>query len=203
MLKNFYFFTSNSGYKIGTLYGFNLLVKTENSLKEGFFMKQNRFFIEGEGNIKYSHNNGHIANDPKLAVRYFLNALEKIPSLIEKYEKENEKISKDLPVLQEVVHSTWRKENELKDLKTELAILDRKMMLSHKHRKDCSRQKRQWERGLLPADIIMKTNQKGLSYDLRRFKTATKLDAGTENRPCCQCRFFFHGQGKRQSICFC
>jgi N12 class adenine-specific DNA methylase len=124
--------THNEHYKIGTLYDFNLFVKTEDSLKEGFFMKQNRFFIEGEGNIKYSHNNGHIANDPKLAVRYFLNALEKIPSLIEKYEKENEKIAKDLPVLQEVVRSTWRKENELKDLKTELAALDRKIQLSLK-----------------------------------------------------------------------
>jgi hypothetical protein len=124
--------THNEHYKIGTLYGFNLLVKTEDSQKEGLFMKQNRFFIEGEGNVKYSHNNGHIANDPKLAVRYFLNALEKIPSLIEKYEKENEKISKDLPVLQEVALSTWRKENELKDLKTDLAALDRKIQLSLK-----------------------------------------------------------------------
>jgi hypothetical protein len=122
--------THREHYKIGALYGFNLFVRTEDSLKEGLFLKQNRFFVEGEGNIKYSHNNGHIANDPKLAVRYFLNALEKIPSLIEKYEKENEKISKDLPVLQEVVHSTWRKENELKDLKTELATLDRKIQLS-------------------------------------------------------------------------
>jgi N12 class adenine-specific DNA methylase len=124
--------THKEYYKIGALYGFNLFVRTEDSMKEGFFMKQNRFFVEGEGNIKYSHNNGHIANDPKLAVRYFLNALEKIPSLIEKYEKENEKISKDLPVLQEVVSSTWRKENELKDLKTELATLDRKIQLSLK-----------------------------------------------------------------------
>ncbi|MDR1120272.1 MAG: hypothetical protein LBM08_05075, partial [Dysgonamonadaceae bacterium] len=75
---------------------------------------------------------GHIANDPRLAVRYFLNALEKIPSLIEKYERENEKISSDLPVLQEIVRSTWRRENELKDLKTELAALDRKIQLSLK-----------------------------------------------------------------------
>jgi hypothetical protein len=124
--------THNGHYKIGTLYGFSLFVKTEDSMKEGLFLKQNRFFIEGEGNIKYSHNNGHIAGNPELAVRYFLNALEKIPSLIEKYEKENEKISQDLPVLQEVAHSTWRKENELKDLKTELAALDRKIQLSLK-----------------------------------------------------------------------
>ena len=83
-------------------------------------------------NIKYTHNNGQLAADPKLAVNSFLRALEKIPSLIEKYRNETEKLSKDLPVLQEIVHSTWRKENELKDLKTELAAVDRKIQLSLK-----------------------------------------------------------------------
>jgi hypothetical protein len=124
--------THGEHYPIGELYGFKLLVKTEDSMKEGLFLKQNRFFIEGEGNIKYTYNNGNIAKDPKLAVNYFLHALEKIPSLIEKYQSDTEKISKDLPVLQEVVNSTWRRENELKDLKTELASLDRKIQLSLK-----------------------------------------------------------------------
>jgi hypothetical protein len=124
--------THREYYKIGTLYGFNLSVKTEDSTKEGLFMKQNRFFIEGEGNIKYSYNSCHIANDPKLSVCYFLHALERIPSLIEKYEKENAKIAGDLPVLQEIVNSAWRRENMLKDLKTEAAALDRKIQLSLK-----------------------------------------------------------------------
>jgi hypothetical protein len=124
--------THGEHYPIGELYGFRLLVKTEDSQKEGVLFKQNRFFIEGEGNIKYTYNNGNIANDPKLAVNYFLHALEKIPLLIEKYRTETEKITKDLPVLQEVVNSTWRKESELKDLKTELAALDRKIQLSLK-----------------------------------------------------------------------
>jgi hypothetical protein len=105
------------------------MVKTEVSKKDELF-KINKFFIEGDGNIKYTHNNGNMASDPKLAVNYFLSALDKIPSLIEKYQKETEKLSKDLVVLQEVVGTTWRKENELKDLKTELAALDRKIQLS-------------------------------------------------------------------------
>jgi hypothetical protein len=49
--------------------------------------------FEGDGNIKY--NNGNLAGDPKLAINYFLHALEKIPSLIEKYQADTEKISKD------------------------------------------------------------------------------------------------------------
>lgn len=125
-------YTNGEHFKIGKLYGFDLLVKTEVSKKEGLDFKENRFFIEGEGNIKYTFNNGHVASDPKLASLYFLNALEKIPKIIEKYQTESEKISKDLPILQEVVNSTWRKESELKDLKTELAALDRKIQLSLK-----------------------------------------------------------------------
>jgi len=124
--------THGEYYKIGELCGFKLLVKTEESMKEGMFAKENRFFVEGDGCVKYTYNNGRIANEPKLAVQYFLHALEKIPSLIEEYEKKTEKISTDLPVLQEIATSSWKKENELKELKNELFALDRKIQLSLK-----------------------------------------------------------------------
>lgn len=82
--------------------------------------------------MKYSYNNGRIAADPQLACMNFLNALEKIPGLIEKFKADTEKIAKDIPVLQEVVNGSWKKEEQLKDLKTELAALDRKIQLSLK-----------------------------------------------------------------------
>src|SRR3546814_19116727 len=44
--------------EIGSLYGFTLLVKTEMSEKEGADIRLNRFLIQGQGNIKYTHNNG-------------------------------------------------------------------------------------------------------------------------------------------------
>jgi hypothetical protein len=122
--------THGEHYIIGELYGFKLLVKTDDSMKEGMFLKENKFFVEGEGNIKYTYNNGHLANDPKLAVTYFLHALEKMPALIEKYEKETAKLSTDLPVLQQVVGTIWRKEDALKEVKSELAAVERKIQLS-------------------------------------------------------------------------
>ena len=125
-------YTNAEYFKIGKLYDFDLLVRTEGSNKDGLDLRTNRFFIEGEGNIKYTFNNGYIANDPKLASLYFLNALEKIPKLIENNHTDTEKISKDLPVLREVVNGAWRNENELKELKSELAALDRKIQLSLK-----------------------------------------------------------------------
>ncbi len=115
--------------KIGTLYEFNLLVKTESSMKDGFDFKENRFFVEGESGIKYTYNNGHIAKDPKLASTSFLKALERIPVLIDNHERYEEKAAKDIPVLKEVVNSRWKKEDELRKLKSELAALDRKIQM--------------------------------------------------------------------------
>jgi len=124
--------TNGEYFKIGTLYEFNLLVKTETSQCEGLDLRENRFFVEGEGNIKYNYNNGHLASEPKLAAFNFLNALDRIPKLIEKYELEIAKISKDVPVLNDIVNGSWRNEDELKVLKTEFLALDRKIQLSLK-----------------------------------------------------------------------
>ena len=113
---------------IGELYGFPLLVKTESSIREGVEVKQNRFFIEGA--YKYTYNNGQLAMaDHKAAATNFLNALERIPKLIEQYKTQNIALERDLPTLREVVGGTWKKEEELKVLKSEVATLERKIQL--------------------------------------------------------------------------
>lgn len=122
--------TGGETQKIGELYGFTVMVKTESSSQNLFELNQNKFMIVGEGGIKYTYNNGNIANDPKLATMNFLNALERIPKLIEQYQTANEKFERDVPILQQVVNSTWKKEDELKELKTEAAALERKIQLS-------------------------------------------------------------------------
>ncbi|MDC1809364.1 N-6 DNA methylase [Bacteroides uniformis] len=114
---------------IGELYGFPILVKTESSIREGVEVKQNRFFIEGA--YKYTYNNGQLAmSDHKAAATNFLNALDRIPKLMEQYRTENEKLEKDLPTLREVAGGTWKKEDELKQLKSEMAALERKIQLT-------------------------------------------------------------------------
>ncbi len=116
--------------EIGSLYGFTLLVKTEVSEKEGMDIRVNRFLVQGEGNIKYTYNNGIIAKDEKLATMNFLNALEKLPGYIDQEKKKIAEIQKDLPILQEVISGTWSKENRLSELKTELAGVERRIQLS-------------------------------------------------------------------------
>ncbi len=82
--------------------------------------------------VKYNYNNGNIASDPKLASMNFLNALERIPQLIEQYVARGEKLQSDVPILQQTAAGTWRKEDELRDLKAEVAALERKIALSLK-----------------------------------------------------------------------
>jgi hypothetical protein len=115
---------------IGSLYGFSLLVKTETAKKDGVDIKDNRFFVQGEGAIKYTHNNGIMAKDPETAAMNFLKALEKLPTLIAQEEKKMAALQKDIPVLQELLSGRWAKEKTLSDFKTELAAIDRKIQLS-------------------------------------------------------------------------
>ena len=125
--------TGGDYQEIGTLYGFQLLVKTEVSEKEGIDIRVNRFLIQGEGNIKYSYNNGNMAKESETAAINFLKALEKLPGYIEQEQKKITELKKDLPVLQEIVNSAWNKESRLSELKTELAAVERKILLSISH----------------------------------------------------------------------
>lgn len=121
---------TNGEYRaIGELYGFPVLVKTDLIGKEEEEIKQNRFFIEGA--YKYTYNNGQIAmSDQKAAALNFLNALEKIPKLIEQYKTQNVTLERDIPTLQEIINGTWKKEDDLKKLKSVLSLLERKIQLT-------------------------------------------------------------------------
>ena len=121
--------TTGGQYKrIGELYGFPVKVVSERTLSDGLEFTDNRFFVEG--NYRYTYNNGHLAMaDTHAAAVNFLNALEKIPSVIDQYKAKNETLEREIPQLQEIAGKTWKKEDELKQLKSELAALDRKIQL--------------------------------------------------------------------------
>lgn len=121
--------TTGGQYKrIGEIYGFPVKIVSETSFENGLPFVDNRFFVEG--NYKYQYNFGHIAkSDPIAAANNFLNALQKIPSYIEQYDSRCKALEKEIPQLLEIAGKTWKKEDELKGLKTELAALDRKIQL--------------------------------------------------------------------------
>lgn len=64
-----------------------------------------------------------------VAARNFLNALERIPSIIDQCKAKNEVLERGIPQLQEISGKVWKKEDELKHLKSGLAALDRKIQL--------------------------------------------------------------------------
>lgn len=121
--------TTGGQYKrIGEIYGFPVKIVSETSFENGLPFVDNRFFVEG--NYKYQYNFGHIAkSDPIAAANNFLNALQKIPSYIEQYDSRCKALEKEIPQLEEIAGKTWKKEEELKGLKAELAALDRKIQL--------------------------------------------------------------------------
>ncbi|WP_227550373.1 N-6 DNA methylase [Sphingobacterium paramultivorum] len=118
--------------EIGSLYGFRLLVKTEMTQKDSSSLveRDNRFFICGEGNIKYTHNNGIMASDPERASLNFISALQKLPGLIEEEEKKVKVLKDDQVVLNDIVNGSWNKEKQLASLKTELAAVERYIQAS-------------------------------------------------------------------------
>lgn len=124
--------TKGEHLPIGELYGFQVSVKSEASMKDSFDFVDNRFFVKGNGSIYYTYNNGHLANDPKLAWMNFINALEKIPRITESHTKELEQIRAKVPVYESVAAASWKKEGELKELKRQVAELDRNITLSLK-----------------------------------------------------------------------
>ena len=116
--------------KIGEIYGFSVMVKTESTSKDLFDCSVNRFFVKGQESIYCTYNNGKLAADPKLACENFVNALERIPKVIESHEKEIAKVAANKDVYTNIANSSWKRENELRALKGEAAELDRKIALT-------------------------------------------------------------------------
>ena len=120
--------TGGQYQRVGELYGFPIEVVSERTLKDGLEFCDNRFVVAG--NYRYSYNNGHLAMaDTHAAATNFLNALERIPGIIDQYKEKIATLEREIPQLQEIAGKTWKKEDELKQLKSELAALDRKIQL--------------------------------------------------------------------------
>ncbi len=118
--------THGESVRVGDVYGFPISITSEKTITDGIEAIQNRFVVEGE--YKYRYNNGFIAmSDTKAACMNFVNALERLPEIIRQYEERTEKMRKDVPLLEAIIAKPWGKEDELKALKSELAVLDRKI----------------------------------------------------------------------------
>ena len=101
--------TGDDYQKIGTLFDFRILVRTERMQKDGLALTVNKFMVEGLDGIKYTFNNGHLAAEPKTAATNFIRALDTIPSLMATYEKEKKQFTRDIPTFEQQIAAVWPK----------------------------------------------------------------------------------------------
>jgi N12 class adenine-specific DNA methylase len=121
--------------KVGNLYGFDLYVRSQKEMHEdkGMFeyRYQNSFYGESKDTgVKYTWNQGHINIDsPKIAARYFLNAIDRVEVVKEKYQKDLQKLEQNIPLLQQLISKPFEKEAALSQLKKEVSTLEREISM--------------------------------------------------------------------------
>lgn len=119
---------------IGSLYGFELFIRNQKEACEekGLFeyRQRNIFYAAGKSGIKYLWNQGLINIDnPKLAARFFLNAVDRVTPLKEQYQKKLQELAHNIPILEKIISKPFEKENELVELKKECSTLERAITL--------------------------------------------------------------------------
>ena len=121
--------------QIGTLYGFNLYIRRKQEAYEerGLFEYRysNNFYVQREPDgIKYTYNNGLPNTDnPKLAARHFLNAIDRVGSLKDKYERILLELNTEIPKLKMLTKKPFLQEMELQQMKSKLSNLERQIAI--------------------------------------------------------------------------
>ncbi|TRW22008.1 DNA methylase, partial [Flavobacterium zepuense] len=121
--------------KIGSLYGFGLYIKRNRETYEvnGSYEYRfsNSFFAQREADgIRYTFNDGlpNIDN-PKLAARHFLNAIDRVESLKDKYQSKLNELDREIPKVEKLLQKPFAQEKELEQMKSELAGLERQISI--------------------------------------------------------------------------
>lgn len=143
--------------KIGDLYGFDLHIRQEREAVEekgvfGYRYYNTLYAERPESGIKYTYNNGHPNTDnPKLAARYFLNSIDRVETLKEKYEKNLGEIEKNIPMVAALTNKPFEKEAELVHMRSELSKLEREISLK-------IQENQMKQNGLLETDKVKQEN---------------------------------------------
>lgn len=118
--------------KIGQLYGFDLLVKTNEQIVRDIDGNEsmeytNLFSLQGN-RILHTVNNGKLSHQsPRLAAEYALRCLQELPRRIADWQRWIADNNVTIRQLNELLKQTWPKEDELRQAKADLAKLDRKI----------------------------------------------------------------------------
>ena len=111
---------------IGSYMGLNLLVVSECTFSGSF--DHNAFFVEGVSGLKYRCGvSGALPLGFADSAQYPQSTLEKLPSLMEKQQKQVAQLQHEIPTLQEITARKWSKADELERLKQECKALQQRI----------------------------------------------------------------------------
>jgi N12 class adenine-specific DNA methylase len=118
--------------KVGSLYGFDLLVKTNEQIIHDAdgneSMEYTNLFSLQANRILHTVNNGKLSHvSPRLAAEYGLRCLQELPRRIADWQRWIADNNTTIRQLGELLKQTWSKEDELRRAKADLAKLDRKI----------------------------------------------------------------------------
>ncbi len=119
--------------QIGSLYGFDLYIRRERETyeRDGIFQSRsfNTLYAESsQTGIKYMQNSGvPNVDNPKLAVRYFLNAIDRVGYLKDKYQADRGNVVNEISVYRAMTQKPFEKEQELLEMKQELLRLEKEI----------------------------------------------------------------------------
>ncbi|WP_316834989.1 Eco57I restriction-modification methylase domain-containing protein [Pedobacter nutrimenti] len=125
--------TEQKGYEsiaIGTLYGFELFLEPHTYWdNKGVKAVSNSFFAQrGHNGIMYTYNNGYVNMDnPKLAARNLLNAIDQVGQLEDTHRKELAQLKEQIPQVKQILEKPFLKEAEILELKSTLSILEKEI----------------------------------------------------------------------------
>lgn len=123
------------GHKqIGELYGYKLFVTANMEwVSDNHEAKQPRNILYArreEDGISYRYSGGYPNTDnPKLAARYFLNAIDMVGNLLTHHKKQQSEMEQKVPELERLIGKPFEKEKELFDMKLKGEQLEREIHL--------------------------------------------------------------------------
>lgn len=116
-------------HKVGNLYGFPIVVRTKTHYSERSKMNEyiNRFFVEGS-RLMYSFNDGYLNHtSARLSAEFPLKAIQRIPEIVKGWQQRVAENESRIKQLDAILSQSWPKEDELRQCKTDLQQLDKKI----------------------------------------------------------------------------
>ncbi|MES2457852.1 MAG: helicase-related protein [Bacteroidota bacterium] len=155
--------------QIGSLYGFSLFIRQQQEGWEdekGIYQRRyyNTLYARHADDIygiSYTYNNGNPnADNPKIAARHFLNAIDRVDYLVEKHGKELKSIEEELPKIKALMAKPFNREDELNAMKKELSGLEQQIAKTIQEKQQAEQGELEAEKELKLETPVVKLNTK-------------------------------------------